>query len=137
MKSKIPNLKLKIALALCLSSLANLCAQQFILNFPLSPSDQTLSATGSVSAYVASWSPTNGTRPTNWTIFARANAGTSNIVINSTVPSPAYILVQSKNTNGVLSANTNYLLYNTNALWIYVSNNFVPPPPPGSLMITN
>lgn len=118
-------------------TMAGARAQQMHINFTLSPSDITLSATGQVGSYMAQYSPTNNN--TNWTTFSGSPAGVSNIIIPFWLPRPCDIIVHSITTNGVASQNTNYTWFDTNATpqWLLISNLYRPAPSPVGGVITN
>jgi hypothetical protein len=135
MKSQIPK-SFVLALAYFLLPISFCVAQSFHLVFPPSPGD-AITGSNTVLAYIASWCATN-TPGTNWTPFYRSPAGQTNIPIPSSVPSPALIRIQAEGTNYILSQNTNWVLYNTNASWSIITNQIIPPAPPGPAMtITN
>jgi len=130
--SKIVNRKSSIVKVVALWLLAfslQPSAFSYQLTYPLSPDD----AGGAVTQYLGVWAITNN-YPTNtvWNNFGQAPAGTTNIFINSAVPSPAYLAVRALGTNFLLSSPTNIVLYNTNALALIYTNVPVAPRSPGT-----
>jgi hypothetical protein len=121
---------LVVALAVA-AHLLSAGAQSYKLNFTRSP-DET---NGSVLSYVGVWAYTNSFSTnsvvTNWFNFGTAPAGTTNIIINSTVASPAYLAVETQSTNYLLSPPTNIVLYSTNALALIYTNTPAAPRAPG------
>ena len=103
-------------------------AQTYKLNFTKSPDD----ASGAVQMYLGVWTYTNN-YPTNsiWYNFNSVPAGNTNMLIFSTVPSPAYLAVETQGTNNLLSSPTNIVLYNVAYLATVFTNNPTPPRAPG------
>ena len=130
-------MKLKLIFLSVFSVPLWLIGQGFQINFSPSPGD-AVTGMGTVGKYVASWAPTNLPPTNGWKIFQVIPAGQSNFLVPSSVPSPSLILVQAKGTNGIYSTNqNNFVMYNTNASWVLVSNNFTPPAMPSTLILTN
>jgi len=129
MKTKSPISRLLTAICLLLA--LNGSAQPYKLNFPKSPDD----ASGAVLNYIGVWTYTNSfatnSITTNWFNFNSVPAGNTNMLIISTVPSPAYLAVEAQGTNYLLSAPTNIVLYNAAVLATIYTNNPTAPRAPG------
>ena len=117
--------------AFCFSLFALAFGQSYKLNFTKSP-DETNNA---VLDYIGVWTYTNSfatnSTATNWIQFGTAPAGSTNMAISSSVPSPAYLAVETLGTNALISAPTNIVLYNLAALALIYTNQPVPPRAPG------
>ena len=123
-----------VALVLILGAGITL-AQNYTLTFvPPLPADTN----GSLLGYQGAWQYTNTTSTNTWYFFAQVKTSTPRITINSTVGSPAWIIVRSLATNSLLSTNYTRVLYDTNALAATLTNNppYIPPPP-ATFAITN
>lgn len=130
--------KIFLTLAAVVSLVAvRLPAQDYKLNFVPSP-DET---NGTVQAYVGLWAYTNyfttNSTGTNWVPFTSVPAGSSNLIINATVPSPAYLVVAARGTNQLLSAPTNRIYFSRSALALIYTNQPAPPRPPGTNFLSN
>lgn len=119
-------------------------APLFYLRAPRSP-DET---NHTVDRYRASWQYTNTTATNVWTAFATwpawTNSHATNLATNlavipvpDEVPSLTWLSFQALGTNGVLSARSASLLYNTNALWPLITNQITPPRVPATGFLTN
>lgn len=116
----------------------SLPAQTYKLNFSRSPDDTN----GAVLNYIGVWTYTNtfiatNTIGTNWFAFGSVPAGSTNITIPATVPSPAYLAVESQGTNYLLSAPTNKVLYNAASLALIYTNVPAAPKPPSVPTLSN
>lgn len=70
--------------------------------------------------------PINTTNPTSWLWLAQVPAGNTSINIPANIPNPAVFSMTASDTNGVMSAYSPTLFFDTN-LWQLL--------PPGPLMI--
>jgi len=103
-------------------------AQHYHIYFTPSPS----ASSNYVAAYVGVYESTNTAYTNLWSPFGSVAAGgVTNIAIPLWLPSPCYMAVESESTNGLLSAPTNIVLYNTNALATNFPSATTPPAAPG------
>ncbi len=140
---------LAVICALAACRVALLFALYAVLAFSLQPSafaSYTLTfvpplpadTNGALIGYQAAWQYTNTTSTNTWYFFAQVPTSSTRIVINGTVGSPAWIIVRSVGTNGLLSTNLTLTLYNTNTLAATMTNNPpVIPTGPTTFAITN
>lgn len=103
------------------------------LTFPLSPGETN----GTVYSYHGVWCYTNMLNSNQWFFFNSCPAGNTSMLINASVPSPAYLTVQVVGTNYLLSTPnpTNAVLYATNVLATIYTNQ-VPPVNPSTNTIS-
>lgn len=131
--------------AFLILAVAAIAAPLFKLRAPRS-TDET---NNTVSYYRGLWQYTNTADTNVWNTFANwpiwpngsyATNITTNIAvveIPATVPSLTWLSYVAIGTNGVSSARSASLLYNTNALWPLITNAIVAPRAPATGFITN
>ena len=110
-------------------------AQSYFIYFtPPLPADTN----GSLVAYQGSWQYTNTAATNTWYFFGQVKTNVGKISIPPTVGAPAWLIVRSVGTNGLLSTNLTKVLYDTNALAATLTNNPpVIPAGPTTFVITN
>jgi len=93
---------------------------------------------GSLLGYQGAWQYTNTTSTNVWVFFAQVPTSSTRLTINSSVGTPAWLIVRSVGTNGLLSTNLTRILYDTNTLALTQTNNLpVIPVGPTVFVITN
>jgi len=117
-------------------SISAFAAPYYLRFTPPLPADTN----GSLSGYQGAWQYTNatGSATNTWFFFAQVPTNSVKLTINNTVGSPAYLIVRSLGTNGLLSTNLTRVLYDTNALVLTLTNNPpVIPTGPTVFVVTN